>query len=84
VVGAAVHREQLSIINDEVGAWYVLPTQPWSFRSEHQREQRIVGLADGLAWLAGHRLHLRVTSRPYPTAEWARNLDRLTPAPLQP
>ena len=32
--------------------------------------------ATRLAWLAGHRLHLRVTSRPYPAAEWARRLHR--------
>ena len=41
------------------------------------------GLGDGLAWLAGHRLHLRVTSRPYPTAEWAKRLHDLTPNPLE-
>ena len=37
---------------------------------------------DSLAWLAGHRLHLRVTTRPYPTAEWAKKLHELTPDPL--
>src|SRR5436309_822817 len=66
----------------EVWAWYVLPTQPWAFRSDVQREQLMYGAGDALAWLAGHRVHLRVTSRPYPAATWARNLDQLTPAPL--
>ena len=42
------------------------------------------GLGDSLAWLAGHRLHLRVTTRPYPAAQWARQLHELTPAPLEP
>ncbi|TCJ31056.1 ATP-binding protein [Nocardioides jejuensis] len=67
---------------DEAWAWYVLPTQLWAFRSDTQREQLLLGFGDGLSWLSGHRLHLRVTSRPYPTAEWARQLHQLTPKPL--
>ncbi|HET6915581.1 MAG TPA: ATP-binding protein [Acidimicrobiales bacterium] len=66
----------------EAWAWFVLPTQPWAFRSDAQREQLLFGLGDALAWLAGRRVHLRVTTRPYPTAEWARRLHELTPAPL--
>jgi hypothetical protein len=62
----------------------VLPTQPWAFRSDSQREQLLYGAGDALAWLAGHRLHLRVTTSPYPAAEWARRLDQRTPAPLEP
>ena len=50
----------------EAWAWFVLPTQPWAFRSDTQREQLLFGFGDALSWLAGHRLHLRVTSRPYP------------------
>lgn len=76
-------ENHLCFTGDEVWAWFVLPTQPWSFRSDQQREQLMLGLADGLAWLAGHRLHLRVTSRPYPTAEWAKRLDGLTPRALE-
>jgi hypothetical protein len=67
----------------EAWAWFVLPTQLWSFRSDAQREQLLFGAGDALAWLAGHRLHLRMTSRPYPVAEWAKRLDELTPEPLQ-
>ncbi|MFC5175628.1 ATP-binding protein [Nocardioides taihuensis] len=67
----------------EAWAWYALPTQPWSFRSDGQRELLLFGIGDALAWLAGHRIHLRVSSRPYPTAEWARELHRLTPDALQ-
>jgi len=74
----------LAFTEDEAWAWFVLPTQPWAFRSDSQREQLILGSGDSLAWLAGHRVHLRVTSRPYPAAEWARRLDRISPAPLQP
>src|SRR3990170_7335824 len=67
----------------EAWAWFVLPTQPWAFRSDAQREQLLFGAGDALAWLAGHRLHLRVTSRPYPAADWARRLHQLTPTPLE-
>lgn len=67
---------------DEAWAWFRLPTQPWAFRSDAQREQLVFGAGDALSWLAGHRLHLRVTARPYPSAEWARRLHDLTPEPL--
>jgi hypothetical protein len=75
-------EDNLCFTSREAWAWFVLPTQPWAFRSDTQREQVLYGAADVLAWLAGHRLHLRVTTSPYPAAEWARNLDRRTPAPL--
>jgi hypothetical protein len=76
-------EDNLCFTPNEAWAWYVLPTQPWAFRSDRQREQLMYGVCDGLAWLSGHRLHLRVTSRPYPTAEWAKRLHDLTPAPLE-
>ena len=74
--------DNLCFTDREAWAWFVLPTQPWAFRSDTQREQLLYGAGDALAWLAGHRLHLRVTSRPYPAAEWARRLDQATPSPL--
>ena len=76
-------EDHLCFSRHEAWAWYVLPTQPWAFRSDSQREQLMFGFGDALAWLAGHRLHLRVTTRPYPTADWARGLHQLTPDPLQ-
>lgn len=75
--------DHLCFTADEVWAWYVLPTQLWAFRSDTQRAQLLHGFGDGLAWLAGHRIHLRVTSRPYPTGDWARQLHKLTPSPLE-
>lgn len=75
-------EDNLCFTAHEAWAWFVLPTQPWAFRSDRQREQLLYGIGDGLAWLAGHRLHLRVTSRPYPAAAWAHRLHELTPAPL--
>jgi len=73
----------LAFTAGEVWAWFVLPTQPWSFRTDGQREQQVVGLADALAWLAGHRVHLRVTTKPYATHEWARGLASITPRPIK-
>lgn len=75
--------DNLCFTDSEAWAWFVLPTQPWAFRSDTQREQLLFGAGDALAWLAGHRVHLRVTNRPYPAAQWARQLDQNTPAPLQ-
>ncbi len=72
----------LAFTDLEAWAWFVLPTQPWAFRSESQREFLILGGGDALSWLAGHRVHLRITTRPYPADEWARRLDRLSPDAL--
>ena len=47
--------DNLCFTAHEAWAWFVLPTQPWSFRSDTQREQLLFGAGDGLAWLAGHR-----------------------------
>ena len=77
-------EDNLCFTDREAWAWFVLPTQPCAFRSDTQREQLLYGGGDALAWLSGHRLHLRVTSSPYPAAEWARQLDRRTPTPLHP
>jgi len=75
--------DNLCFTRNEAWAWFVLPTQPWAFRSDRQREQLVHGVCDGLAWLAGHRLHLRITSRPYPAAQWAKRLHELTPDALE-
>src|SRR5690606_19744492 len=74
--------DNLCFTNNDVWALYRVPTQPWAFRSDAQRERLMLGFGDALAWLGGYLLHLRVTARPYPTAEWARRLHQLTPTPL--
>jgi hypothetical protein len=74
--------DNLTITRDKVIAWYLLAPQPWSFRSDRQREGVIVDGAMRLAKLSGRRLHLRRTSRPYPVRAWAEALDRNTPYPL--
>lgn len=76
-------EDNLCFTAHEVWAWFKVPTQPWAFRSDTQREQLLFGAGDALAWLAGHRVHLRITSRPYPTADWARRLHDITPDPLE-
>lgn len=63
-------------------AWFVLAPQRWSFTTDNQREQLITAFGRRIAALAGHRVHLRVTTRPYPAGQWAENLHRNTPNPL--
>jgi hypothetical protein len=65
-----------------VTAWYWVPEVRWAFRPDPEREALIDAIAEQYAGLAGFRLHIRRTSRPFPSAEWARTIDRLTPRPL--
>jgi hypothetical protein len=65
-----------------VTAWYRLAPQPWSFRSDSQREALIRRIANQLGELQGRWCHLRVTSRPYPVARWAEAFDRNSPGRL--
>ena len=65
-----------------VTAWYRLAPQPWSFRSDTQRETLIRQIATQLGELQGRWLHVRVTSRPYPVALWAETFDHNAPGRL--
>jgi hypothetical protein len=65
-----------------VTAWYWLPEVRWAFRPDGERETLLMAIAEQYAGLAGFRLHLRRTTRPFPANEWARTVDQLTPAPL--
>ena len=65
-----------------VTAWYRLAPQPWSFRSDSQRETLIRQIATQLGELQGRWLHVRVTSRPYPVALWAETFDHNAPGRL--
>jgi hypothetical protein len=64
-------------------AWFWVPTERWAFRPDGERANLVVDLASRVAALSGRQLHLRVTSRPYPAASWARALDQRTPQPLR-
>ncbi|HEX6873048.1 MAG TPA: ATP-binding protein [Micromonosporaceae bacterium] len=65
-----------------VTAWYWLPEVRWAFRPDADREALIVAISEQYAGLAGFRLHLRRTSRPFAADEWARVLDQGTARPL--
>jgi hypothetical protein len=67
---------------DMVTAWYAVPEARWAFRGDLEREALISAVAGQYAALAGFRLHLRRTSRPFPAAAWGRALDEHTPRPL--
>ena len=72
----------LAFTDGAAWSWFALPTQRWAFRADPDRLNLIVDLASRLGALAGRRVHLRITSRPYPAASWARALDERTPDPL--
>ena len=72
----------LAFTDNAAWAWFWLPTQRWAFRADSDRFNLIVDMASRLGALAGRRVHVRVTSRPYPAASWARALDERTPDPL--
>src|SRR5262249_17261382 len=54
----------------------------WAFRPDADREAMIIAMAEQYAGLAGFRLHLRRTSRPFAADEWARGVDHNTARPL--
>lgn len=64
-------------------AWYVLDPVRWSFRDSASREAVVTAAAAHYAALAGRRLHLRITARPW-SAEWWRAemaADAVNPLP---
>ncbi|HEY2794420.1 MAG TPA: ATP-binding protein [Micromonosporaceae bacterium] len=72
----------LTFTPNAVTAWYSLPEVRWAFRPDAERENLLSAIAEQYAGLAGFRLHLRRTTRPFAADEWARAMDRNTPAPL--
>ncbi|MDQ1647212.1 MAG: hypothetical protein QOJ50_3396, partial [Cryptosporangiaceae bacterium] len=72
----------LTFTHNDVTAWYYLPDVQWAFRGDKERVSIMLGIAAQYAALAGYRLHLRRTSRPYPAAQWAHRLSLSTPHPL--
>ncbi|MEU7825301.1 ATP-binding protein [Catellatospora sp. NPDC049133] len=67
-----------------VTAWYMLPEVRWAFRPDADREALLSAISEQYAGLAGFRLHLRRTTRPFPADQWAAQLDHLTARPLPP
>ncbi|WP_412737832.1 ATP-binding protein [Krasilnikovia sp. MM14-A1259] len=72
----------LTFTQSTVTAWYNLPEVRWAFRPDAEREALLAAISEQYAGLAGFRLHLRRTSRPFPADEWARTVDSFTAKPL--
>ncbi|MFV2099507.1 ATP-binding protein [Micromonospora sp. LOL_024] len=72
----------LTFTPNTVTAWYWLPEVRWAFRPDAEREALLAAISEQYAGLAGFRLHLRRTTRPFPADEWARTIDTNTTAPL--
>ena len=72
----------LTFTSNTVTAWYTLPEVQWAFRPDAEREALLLAISEQYAGLAGFRLHLRRTTRPFAADEWARTLDANTPRPL--
>lgn len=74
--------DNLVTTGDSIEAWYVLNPVWWEFLSNQQRSSIIAAQARAWVSIVGREWHLRVTTRPFPAAAWARNLDLLTPNPV--
>lgn len=72
----------LTFTQSTVTAWYYLPEVRWAFRPDAEREALLSAISEQYAGLAGFRLHLRRTNRPFPADEWARTVDSFTAKPL--
>ena len=72
----------LTFTQNTVTAWYWLPEVRWAFRPDAEREALLAAISEQYAGLAGFRLHLRRTNRPFPADEWARTVDSHTAKPL--
>jgi hypothetical protein len=72
----------LTFTQSTVTAWYNLPEVRWAFRPDAEREALLSAISEQYAGLAGFRLHLRRTNRPFPADEWARTVDSFTAKPL--
>jgi hypothetical protein len=68
--------DNLTFTGSTVTAWYSVPEQVWAFRPDSDREMYLTAVAEQFAGLAGTRLHLRRTTRPYPVGQWAAHLYR--------
>ena len=65
----------LTFTPNSVTAWYWLPEVRWAFRPDAEREALLSAISEQYAGLAGFRLHLRRTTRPFPADQWARVVD---------
>ncbi len=68
----------LVLTDSSVWAHYELGGQRWSFLDDAARAALLARVGGRWAALAGRAVKLRVTSRPYPAAAWARSMDEAT------
>ncbi|MGH9243519.1 MAG: ATP-binding protein [Acidimicrobiales bacterium] len=68
----------LVLTESSVWAHYELGGQRWSFLDDNARVALLGRLSARWAALAGRAIKLRVTSRPYPAAAWARAMNDAT------
>jgi hypothetical protein len=73
----------VTFTQNTVTAWYWLPEVRWAFRPDAEREGLLSAISEQYAGLAGFRLHLRRTTRPFPADQWARTVDLNSPYPLR-
>lgn len=66
---------------DRMIAWYVADPQQWSFRSQQEGTSLIHDQATTLSKLIGTSVYIRVTTRPYPVAMWAKAAYANAPEP---
>ena len=74
-LGAEAIAGNLVLARDQVTAWYVLPLQQWSFRSPAERTALAEAMTARISKLAGRRIYIRVTTRPFEAWQWAADLD---------
>jgi hypothetical protein len=68
----------LVLTDSSVWAHYELGGQRWSFLDDGARSSLLARVGGRWAAVAGRAVKLRVTSRPYPAAAWARAMDEAT------
>jgi hypothetical protein len=74
-------RGNLMVTDDQVTAWFRMGAQPWQWRGDDYRNRHLRSAQTTWASLAGHDVHMRVTSRPYPAHRWAQAMLDITPHP---
>jgi hypothetical protein len=68
-------RGHLTFTTTTATAWYRVPEVVWAFRPDPEREALMTAVAEQYAALAGTRIHLRRTTRPFPAGRWVRDLQ---------
>lgn len=76
-----IQQGHITVTPSTFTAWYILGDQRWPFTTPTQREQLVSNFTHRLIGFTGHRVHVRTTTRPYPSAQWRDQLIALHPHP---